>query len=113
MEGYLGEFDVEIKDTPYANHKPNDWVLEYLFSYGQIDGEHHKTWVIDQTARILNGTKVVVKLAKWSNGHQEYRFWLDEPSKKYVKWVQKYRGEYVKNEYYEGLEYDYDEGIAP
>lgn len=32
-------------------------VLELLFQYGQIDGDHHKTWVIDQTVRILTGDK--------------------------------------------------------
>lgn len=40
MEGYLGEFDVDIKDTPYATYTPNDWVMEYLFRYSQIDGSH-------------------------------------------------------------------------
>lgn len=28
-------------------------VLDLIFEYGQIDGEHHKTWVIDQIVRIL------------------------------------------------------------
>lgn len=32
-------------------------VLELLFQYGQIDGDHHKTWVIDQIVRILTGDK--------------------------------------------------------
>ena len=27
--------------------------LEIAFEYGQIDGEHHKTWVIDQIVRTL------------------------------------------------------------
>ncbi len=111
MEGYLGEFDVEIKDTPYANYTPNDWVLEYLFRYSQIEGEHHKQWVLDQTARILNGTKVIIKLAKWAHGEQEYRFWLDEPSQEYLDWIKLYRGEYNEEEEY--YEYDYNEGIAP
>jgi len=113
MEGYLGEFDVDIKDTPYATYTPNDWVMEYLFRYSQIDGSHHKQWVLDQTARILKGTKVIIKLAKWSNGEQEYRFWLDEPTQEYLDWVKLYRGDWVKNEYHEGYEYSYDEGIAP
>ena len=29
--------------------------LEIILRYGGIDGEHHKTWVIDQIARILTG----------------------------------------------------------
>lgn len=31
--------------------------LELVFQYGQIDGDHHKTWVIDQMVRILTGDK--------------------------------------------------------
>lgn len=27
--------------------------LEIAFQYGQIDGDHHKTWVIDQMVRVL------------------------------------------------------------
>lgn len=27
--------------------------LKYAWSYGQIDGSHHKMWVIDQMARAL------------------------------------------------------------
>lgn len=29
--------------------------LEVAFSYGQIDGSHHKTWTIDQMVRALTG----------------------------------------------------------
>ncbi len=29
--------------------------LEIALSYGQTDGAHHKTWVIDQIVRILTG----------------------------------------------------------
>lgn len=31
--------------------------LDIAFQYGQIDGDHHKTWVIDQIVRILTGDK--------------------------------------------------------
>jgi hypothetical protein len=111
MEGYLGEFDVDIKDTPYANYTPNDWVLEYLFKYSQIEGQHHKQWVLDQTARILHGTPVIIKLAGWSNGEKEYRFRLGEATQEYLEWVKMYRGEYDEEE--GCYEYNYDEGIAP
>lgn len=40
-------------------------VLELIFQYGQIDGEHHKMWVIDQTVRILAGKKY----DKWINDY--------------------------------------------
>ena len=29
--------------------------VELMLRYGSIEGEHHKTWVIDQTLRILLG----------------------------------------------------------
>ena len=31
--------------------------LEIALRYGQIDGEHHKTWVIDQMCRALLGAE--------------------------------------------------------
>lgn len=31
--------------------------LRYAWSYGQIDGDHHKMWVIDQMVRALLGEK--------------------------------------------------------
>ena len=108
MANYLGETVVDIKDTPYKNYKPSDWALYFVGSYGSIDGAHHKDWVLDQVARVLNGTKVTIKLAKWDDGQEEYRINLDEPTKKYHKWVKDLKdGE-------DGPEtYGYDEGIAP
>lgn len=32
-------------------------VLDLIFEYGQIDGGHHKMWVIDQIVRILTKDK--------------------------------------------------------
>ena len=29
--------------------------LEFAWCYGQIDGSHHKLWVIDQMVRVLPG----------------------------------------------------------
>jgi hypothetical protein len=29
--------------------------LDVLVRYGQTDGDHHKTWIIDQTVRCLTG----------------------------------------------------------
>jgi hypothetical protein len=111
MEKYLGEFDVVLKDTHYASYTPTDWAMEFIKRYSQTDGAHHKQWVLDQVARILKGTPVIVKEAKWANGSQEYRLWLDEPSKSYLDWVR-----YMKGEWHEEVncfEYDYDAGIAP
>ena len=57
--------------------------LEVIGRFGGIDGEHHKTWVIDQVARALLGPA-------------------------YASWVAKHKaGEDGPNTY------TWDEGIAP
>lgn len=111
MENYLGETIVDTKKHPkFKIYTPKDWAMKFIELYGSIDGEHHKTWVLDQVSRILKGTKVIVKEAAWENGHKEYRFSLGKPSKKYLKWVEEMKGEVDENGDYE---YSYDEGIAP
>ena len=111
MEGYLGETPVDVKTHPkFKNYTPADWAMYFIGRYGQIDGSHHKQWVLDQAARILKGTPVEVVLARWSNGLEEYRVWTaDEPSEEYKNWVEEMKGDIVDGEY----EYGYDEGIAP
>ena len=112
MEGYLGETPVKnLKGTPYEGYGPKEWALLYIACYGGIDGGHHKQWVLDQITRILHGTSVELTLAKWSNGHQEYRFTTGKPSAEYLAWVEEMKGEY--DEENEEYEYNYDMGIAP
>ena len=43
-----------------------DEALELAVRYGQIDGNHHKMWVIDQMVRVLSGSgyEGLVKYAK-------------------------------------------------
>jgi len=106
MAEYLGATIVPQNQTPYADYTADQWALLYIFKYGPIDGDHHKTWVLDQVTRILNGASVEIKLAKWDNGNEEYRFNVGE-SEAYNKWVEEYRFDE------DGEEYGYDEGIAP
>lgn len=105
---YLGEEILDsLQGTPFEHFTPSQWALEFLGSYGQIDGGHHKTWVLDQVARVLHGTPVVVKCAAWDLGavrQIEYRFETGRTSPAYEEWVRAQRG---KDD--EG----YDEGIAP
>ena len=110
MEGYLGSFPVNIADSKFKDYTPTDWVMYFVARYGQIDGGHHKAWVIDQTAQLLKGTPVIVEQAKWSNGLTEYRVYLGEPSEEYLNWVQAMLGECNEDGEYD---YDYDDGIAP
>ena len=97
--------------SPFDGFEPSDWALEYIARYGGIDGEHHKAWVLDQIARILNGTPVIVKLMEWSSGETEYRFSTGKPSKKYLSFGEEMKGEI--NPETGDTEYDYDYGVAP
>jgi hypothetical protein len=110
MSKYLGEKRVDIKKSPYANYTRADWALEFIAAYGQIDGAHHKQWVLDQVARILNGTPVILTLASWADGKQEYRSNLGKPSPEYLAWAKERLGKIDEDG---EPEYRYDEGIAP
>ena len=59
--------------------------LSLAWQYGQIDGDWHKTWVIDQMVRALCGS------------HE-----------KYIEWVKTYETPLGAEEYYK-----WDTGIAP
>ena len=60
--------------------------LDLAWQYGQIDGSHHRVWVIDQMVRALCGSE-----------------------KKYEKWVRAYQAPLNNDEDY----YEWDTGIAP
>lgn len=108
---YLGEEIIDVKKhEKYSRYTAKEWVLLYLEMYSGVDGSHHKDWVLDQIARILKGTQVEVKLAKWDNGKSEYRFDTKNPTKEYKDWVLFMKGKIDENGDYE---YDYDEGISP
>jgi hypothetical protein len=111
MEGYLGETPVDVATDPaYAGWEPRDWALLYITRYGQIGGDHHKAWVLDQVARILQGTPVIVTEARWANGETERRVRTGEPTENYTIWVEDMLGE----DYGDGeREYTYDVGIPP
>jgi|ETNvirnome_2_130_1030620.scaffolds.fasta_scaffold01032_2 hypothetical protein len=111
MAKYLGETVLEdLTGTPYENYGPKEWAM-YWISWGQIDGAHHKLWVLDQVARVLKGTPIIVKLAKWEGGEENYRIYPDDPSQEYLDWVKEMKGDFdEENGHYE---YDYDIGIAP
>jgi len=87
MKGYLGEFDLAADENPYKDFTASQWAMLFIEHYGYIDGSHHKQWVIDQIARILQGTPIIVKEARWENGTKEIRFWTGEPSMAYLQWA--------------------------
>jgi hypothetical protein len=104
---YLGETLVEQKDTPYKDYAKAEFALLFIMKYGGIDGAHHKDWVLDQVARILNDSPVTIFLAKWDNGQEEYRFRVGDSSR-YLNWVAE-----CKNGEDGPDTYSYEEGIAP
>jgi hypothetical protein len=95
---YLGEFPAPESDE--AKYSKEEMAIEYIGRYGYIDGAHHKQWVLDQVARILLGTPVIVTEARWSNGESEIRLRTGDPSGEYLEW----RGDDFDED---------DEGIAP
>jgi hypothetical protein len=99
---YLGETIVDTSTHPtFAERTKEAWAMEFITRYGQIDGESHKAWVLDQVSRILLGTPVVVKRADWSDGKFEYRFTVGSPSATYAAWLKLMRRD------------GYDKGTAP
>lgn len=89
MEGYLGETEVQQKDVErFQDFDKSDWALYFIECYGQIDGAHHKAWVLDMCSRILNDSEVKIYKASWLNGHFEYRVRVGLASEKYLKWVE-------------------------
>ena len=110
---YLGEKTVKIEDSPYSKYEKGDWAMYFLERYGQIDGSHHKLWVLDQIARVMHGTPIIIRLAKWDNGQSEYRIETGKPSKEYRGWVKEMKGKYIRTADYNGYEYSYDVGIPP
>lgn len=122
--------DVEPFDHPkvddnlakYSGYTPAQWALLWIERYGQVktDSLHYKYWLLDQVARILNGTPVLVGDYKSANGTVTEQFSLGEPSEKYNQWVTEMKdGEYkqfaiemTEAEQYI-MEIKKDKGVAP
>jgi len=113
MAKYLGSNVVDPATIDrFKDFTKSDWAMWFIEHYGQIDGDHHKNWVIDQVARILRGTPVIVSLSKWDDGIEEYTVVTsEEVSEDYLTWRKAQLGEY--DEEADEYEYGYDEGIAP
>jgi hypothetical protein len=70
------------------NQEKQNKIIDIITRFGDIDGVHHKQWILDQIVRIL--------------------LTPDE----YLKWKKEMKGEY--DELNDEYEYeDWDEGIAP
>lgn len=81
--------------------------LDFIMRYGGIDGDHHKTWVIDQVVRALHNVPVTVTRRSWNDG--SFRDDVEQSTNEaYENWVKSYKdGE-------DGPDtYEWDVGIAP
>ena len=105
----MTEKEVKVADSPFYNYTPAIWAIRLIEKYGQIDGDHHKTWVLDQVARILNGSPIKIVKAEWTNGEIEWRYSVGE-CEQYSKWVDDMKGETDDDG---SRQYDYNAGIAP
>lgn len=80
--------------------------IEIAVQYGGIDGDHHKSWTIDQMVRALTGCPVIVKKVKGESGW--YKCEVQGESEEYLAVVADAKaGEDGPNMY------TWDEGIAP
>jgi hypothetical protein len=103
---WIGETPVALEDSPYKDWDSIRLAMYYIESYGQIDGAHHRAWVLDQVAKVLKGGQIVnLRKAEWTDHPPEYRFDVSE-TQEYLDWVKAMKGE-------DEEEYDYDHGIAP
>lgn len=110
MNGFLGTTE-KVSDID-----PISAAMWFIGSYGQIDGEHHKQWVLDQVARILKGTPVLEHTRSWDEKGDGNLYTVTDyvtgvASQAYEEWVMEMRGDYNDDD--EDWDYDYDEGIAP
>lgn len=54
--------------NPAAVEDRIELVLQLATRYGQIDGEHHKLWVIDQMVRVLAGDRYEAMITSYCAG---------------------------------------------
>jgi hypothetical protein len=76
---------VHVPDDDHAHQNHGFWMIaeersaendadrmelavDLALEYGQIDGSHHKTWVIDQMVRVLVGDRYDEVIAEYQNG---------------------------------------------
>lgn len=101
---------LEQEPAPQASTDPVARItlaLQFAVSYGQIDGAHHKTWVIDQMVRALTGCPWIQGTAINFRG-QPYQYDRQGESAEYVTLVAEHNaGEDGPNTY------TWDVGIPP
>lgn len=96
-----------MRIEPAKMRKAITKALQIAFQDSQIDGAHHKTWVIDQMVRALTGCPLVEKSAIDCR-NQPYTYKGFGESELYKAFISKH------NQGEDGPDtYDWDPGIAP
>lgn len=75
-EDYENDID-EIVKVATNNNKEIMEAMDIIKSYGQIDGAHHKTWCLDQIARIFlkdHYDEWVVAMKNGEDGSETYYY---------------------------------------
>jgi hypothetical protein len=94
-------------DQPEAIADPVERALAFAFRYSQIDGEHHKAWVIDQMVRALTGCQASEVHATDVND-KPYTYLRQGANATYTAFVAEH------NDGEDGPDtYTWDEGTAP
>ena len=81
--------------------------LDFALCYGGIDGDSHKTWVIDQMVRALTGCPMVNYVGTDSSG-RKYECDVQGAGDEYITWVRN-----ACNGEDGPATYSWDEGIPP
>lgn len=114
MPRYLGSTSIDVTTDPrFKNWTTKDFAMEFITRYGQIDGEHHKSWVLDQVSRILLGSPIEANQRCWARPDESIITEVDftvGSSESYRKW----RRGFVEYDSDDGSEIDdYECGTAP
>ncbi len=76
-------------ESPMSLRKKKNKALDIALRCSQIDGAHHKLWVIDQMVRALTGCPAVTKTAKDYKG-EAYEYQTQGESDEYKELIEEY-----------------------
>ncbi len=85
--------------------------IEYAHRFGQIDGAHHKQWVIDQMVRALLECPMIEETSEYKG--KPYKYEYQGESFKYKKLIKDYEYKSDEGHYEEEKIYEWDFGVAP
>lgn len=100
---YMNTLEAEIRRL---KHKLGE-ISDVVFSYGGVDGGHHKQYGFNQIVHILTDCQKVMKTADYRGNPYQYETY--EENAEYKAWVEKYEERDADG----NPEYEWDKGICP